>query len=202
MRAAVHLALMALVAAGLALAMIAGGSPGEARLDLDSGLLVSTRRDFQVCVEVAQPLQPRRAALVDALRAALERVRGHRDWAGAGLGAGPPSITLGCPEQRPPQVGAHSPSGGRAAQPSPYRLWVYVLDAATADRRFGPDVGAASVAAEYLADGDHGRAEVSTAVLVRAGYLADPAFAGNELAAAVGLQPVGPEPAPLPQPGK
>src|SRR5215207_1611981 len=173
---------MALVAGGLALAMIAGGSPGEARLDLDSGLLVSTRRDFQVCVEIAPALRAQRAALVDALHAALERVRGHRDWTGAGLGAGPPSIVLGCPEQRPPQDGESRPSGDLAAPPSPYRLWVYVLDGATADRRLGADVGAASVAAEYLADGEHGRSEVSTAVLVRAGYLADPALAARGLA--------------------
>jgi hypothetical protein len=201
MRAAVHLTLMAIVGVAVVLAVIAGTSPRPTHFDLNSGLFVSTRDNFAVCVEVAAVLRPDRAALVDRLDSALETVRRHRDWVTAGLGTGKPSVTLGCPTAEPPANLHRAASGDWPArhsaeqEPSPYRLWMYVLDDAAADQLLGRDANAASAAAEYMAVGDDRMAEVSTAVFVRAGYLADPAFAGNELTAAAGLRPPGAEPA-------
>lgn len=216
MRAAVHLVLMVVVGAGLAFAVIAGSSPRQANLDLDSGLLVSNRQEFRVCVELAPALRPDRAALVERLDAAFDALREHPDWVPAGLGAAPPSLTLGCPRARPPaglggpargdRSGAGDGSGGVEGrtggdgarvlgEPSPFRVWVYVLDDATADRLLGPGLDTASTAAEHLAAGEGRIAEVSTAVLVRTSRLADPAFADGDLAAAAGLRPGAPEPA-------
>lgn len=181
-RTLLHVAAMGTVAAGAALAVLASGSPQHPRLDLERGLLVSTRTEFQVCVEVPGPLRREQAVLVDRLGAAVDAVRAHPDWEPAGLGAAPPSVTLGCPP-------------AAAEEPGPYRLRVAVLDEATADERLGRGVGAAASAAEYLPDAQGHPAEVTTEVQVRASYLASPSFASGELTAAVGLAPSGPPPA-------
>lgn len=202
MRVAVHLVLMAAVAAGMVFAAIGGSSP-QAHLDLDSGLLVSTREDFQVCAEVAGPLQRDQAALVGRLETALRTVREHRDWTAAGLGARPASVTLGCPSGSIPvaldsleaPVDEHGERVEPVDDPSPYRVWVYVLDDVTADRLLGRSVNTALAPAERVATGKHGVAEVSTAVYVRASHLDDPGFARTTLTAAAGLATDAPEPA-------
>ena len=199
MRVALHLVLMAAVAAGVVFAAMGGSSP-HAHLDLDSGLLVSTREDFQVCAEVAGPLERDQAALAGRLETALRTVREHRDWAAAGLGARPASVTLGCPSASAPAALDAPPANEHdnpvepVDEPSPYRVWVYVLDDASADRLLGRSVNSALAPAEHIAAGGHGVAEVSTAVYVRASHLDDPDFARTTLTAAAGLATDAPEP--------
>ena len=185
-RAAAHLAAMAALAGSVVLAVGGGWSPQHAHLDLDSGLLVSTRTEFRACVELSPPVIARQDAVLAELRTGLDQVRRHRDWEPAGLGAGRPAISVGCPD-----AGLVSRlSGGDfgvTEEPSPYRMWIFVLDGQTADRVLGAGVDAGHAPAERMDAGERRAAEVSTAVLVREGRLSDPAFVGGELTAAAGL---------------
>ncbi len=181
-RSAAHLTAMAALVGGIVATVVPAWSTDHAHLDLGTALLVTTRDELDVCVQVGEPLRDRQAEVLDAVGAGLERARQHPDWAAAGLG-GVPEPALGCPDSGLPD----KPAARSDGEPSRYRLWVYVLDAATADRLLGPAEQVARVPAEYLADGEHGAAEVSTAVLVRVGYLADPDFATDDLTVAVGL---------------
>jgi len=185
-RTVMHVAAMAALVGGITLAAGFGRPPGHAHFTLDGGLLVSNRSEFRACVEVAEPLRARREAVLAEVAAQLDRVRAHRDWTAAGLGADRPTVTAGCPDQGLPERFGREPTAASAA-PSPYRVWIYVLDGGSADRVLGPGVDAGRGAAEHMDVGQRRLAEVSTAVLVRDGYLADPRFAGRELATAVGL---------------
>ena len=183
-RTAAHLIAMAALAGGVALTVGSGWSSEHAHLDLDSGLLVSTRGEFRACVELAPPVQVHRDAVLDSLQAGLDQVRQHRDWEAAGLGSGRPAISVGCPDAG---LLSRLVSPASPAEPSPYRLWIYVLDDESADRVLGNGVSSGHAAAEHMVADRQRAAEVSTAVLVRESHLTDPAFVGGELTAAVGL---------------
>lgn len=191
-RALLHLTAMAGVL-GLAAGFLAqGASPAHAELTPENGLLVSTREDFRLCVDTTGA----RAAAGSArgeLAASVARVQQHPDWQAA-FGApttARAAVADSCPEARlPGRLDRTSVVGpGVTEEPSKYRTWVHVLDADTADRLLGRGVNSLNVSAELMRVSERELATVSTAVLVRAGHLDDPAFRDGALTEGIGLQP-------------
>ena len=198
LRAALPVALTLALIAGIAIATLgqqAGGHPhaghdhgSHAHLDLHNGLLVSTRTALRICVEPGD----HRPTVESGILAALDRVRRHPHWQAAyGKAQYHHSGVLawGCPAPRLPErytVKGTVAGPGVTAEPSPYRVWIYVLDGPTADRVLGPDLAAGVAAAEFMRD-SNSAFPVSTALLVRESHLADTATLASHLSAAVGL---------------
>lgn len=191
-RTALHLAAMAAVVGTAAGAVAYGAQPAHAELTPESGLLVSNRSDYRMCVHIADGVRDPGKARAE-VTAGLAHVQQHPDWKAA-FGASPAPARLAaaddCPSVRLPdrlQRGAMV-GPGVTEDPSPYRTWVHVLDERTADRLLGEGVPSATVTAEAMPAGERHAAAVSTAVLVRRGHLDDAAFRDGALTEAVGLQ--------------
>ncbi|MGB3444178.1 MAG: hypothetical protein WBA97_36025 [Actinophytocola sp.] len=192
---AVTLVVAALVV-GLVLVSVTDSDAGGRdvpSLDLDSGLLVSTRTDFRVCVE-AGPGTDR--DLADrSLLAALDTVRGHPHWAQAFRRAhyDPASvITWGCPSPRlPSRYDRQAVAGpGVTADPSPYRVWIYLVDERTAARLLDPAGSPVVLTAEAMRDGANTVFPVSTALLIGADRVSDLPAVADKLREAAGLAAV------------
>jgi hypothetical protein len=167
-------------------------------LNVRSGLLVSNRSQFQVCVQTAHPNDDVRRALL----AGLDRVRREPRWnTGYRDVRYDESAVLqwGCPAPRlPARYDRAAIAGpGVTADPSPYRIWIYLLDRATAERLLGS--GPAGVAtAELMRDHapdpnarDGGSLfPVSTALLIRESDVTRPDVVTAALRDAAGLAPI------------
>ncbi|HZM78967.1 MAG TPA: hypothetical protein VFC19_24830 [Candidatus Limnocylindrales bacterium] len=187
-----------LLAAAAVITAIALASPGRSatdhdhddhpHLDLHNGLLVSTRTVLRICVQPGD----HRPAIESSVLGALDEVRRHPYWRaayGRAQYARSTVLAWGCPAPRLPE--RYEPKGtvagpGVTAEPSPYRVWLYVLDEPTADRVLGPDRDAGTASAEFMRD-SAGAFPVSTALLVRERRLADTAALARDLSTALGL---------------
>lgn len=119
-----------------------GSAAGRPSFDLTSGLLVSTRTGLQVCVEPA-PYDTAAAAVarVGAVLVALSR----EPVFAAGFGASGTRVALRCPTagslfksgQRHVKTGGTFAAGPTTTEPSPFRLFVYVVPALEISRMFG-----------------------------------------------------------------
>lgn len=177
----------------IALAVLDRPGPDHRRrphLDLASGLLVTTRTELRLCVEAGHD---RRPTVQGRLLAALDEVRrqpGWRDAYGRSRYARSSALAWGCPAPRLPdryEPEATVAGPGVTAEPSPFRVWVYVLDELTADRLLGAGAATGLAMAELF------RAAasvypVSTALLVRESHLADTGALAQDLRAALGLE--------------
>ncbi|ASW55417.1 hypothetical protein CIK06_16435 [Plantactinospora sp. KBS50] len=196
----------AAVAAVVVSAVSAGGrdpdrgrDPGHGRgvrVDTASGLLVTGRSALRMCVENGGGAQ---AGTRTGLRAGLDLVRADPNWAGAyGRVRVDPAdaLAFGCPAPRLPQrAGRAAVAGpGLTATPSPYRVWVYVLDGADADRILGPGQPSGLATAELVQEANTAW-PVSTALLIRRDRLGDPRSVAEGLRAALGLVEAGTAPA-------
>ena len=187
---------VAALAVGLVLVSVA--DPGDDRpaapaVDVHSGLLVSTRTDFRVCVEAGPSVD--RAGTGRSLRAALDTVRRHPHWRQAFRRAHydpATAITWGCPSPRLPATPDRQAVAGPGvtADPSPYRVWVYLLDAPAAARLLGPAGTPVVLTAEAMRDGANTIFPVSTALLIGADRVTDTAVLADQLRDAAGLAPV------------
>ncbi|MEU4568898.1 hypothetical protein [Micromonospora sp. NPDC023956] len=183
----------ALAAGAIVLAVLdrSGGHDhaDHAHLDTASGLLVTNRPSLRMCVEAGSGAE--RGAVRADLLAGLDRARADPNWAGAyGRARLAPSTVLefGCPAPRlPDRAGRTALAGpGLTADPSAYRVWVYVLDEPTADRILGAGQPADVATAELMREGPS-LWPVSTALLIRQSRLGDPTTVGRLLRTALGL---------------
>ncbi|MGC5331237.1 hypothetical protein [Micromonospora sp. DT62] len=169
----------------------------HAHVDTTNGLLVTSRSSLRMCVEAGMDADGQ--AIRGGLLAGLERARQDPNWTGAyGRARFSPAtaLTFGCPAPHlPDRVGRTTVAGpGLTDDPSPYRVWVYVLDDATADRVLGAG-RAADVATAELMRQANSTWPVSTALLVRRSHLADPTAVALALRTALGLVRANQEPA-------
>lgn len=181
------------VTTAAAVAVFYGSKPPEAAaLTLGNGLLVNTRDRLQVCVDGSPALTAaERDTALAAVADGLASVRSHRDWEPAGFGSAVPRPQRGCPggfPLKPTRVEKGRPFGlGRTTSPSPYRTAVFVVDDESAAVVLGQrDVALAPF--EILCPSDHQCAEVTTALVVRKGFLTEPEF-HQWLTLAIGLEP-------------
>ncbi len=192
---AVTLAVAALVA-GLVLVSVTDSGANQRDLpvvDLESGLLVSTRTDFRVCVEAGPATDRDRTER--SLRAALDTVRQHPHWAQAFRRANydPASvITWGCPSPRlPSRYDRQAVAGpGVTADPSPYRVWIYLIDEPAAARLLDPAGSPVVLTAEAMRDDANSVFPVSTALLIDAERVSDLPAVADKLRVAAGLAAV------------
>lgn len=192
-RYAVHATAMVCAVIGLVRCGVDEGD-GHDHFDATTALLVRSRDALRACVQVAPGLEPRKDQLVEQLRGSFGVVQQHPSWSTAGFGRGLAEIAASCPAGVVPQeVIDHKSSlvgPGVTDRPTPYRLFVYVVDDATADRVLG-DRNVERAPAELMRVGAHELAEVSTALVVRQSFLSHPEFALYWLTWGVGLMPAG-----------
>lgn len=160
---------------------------GHAHLDTTSGLLVTTRSSLKLCVEAAPAADE--PAIRATLRSALREARKHPSWSGA-YGAEEGAVDWGCPAPRLPdrlerQTTIAGP--GVTDHPSAYRVWLYLLDPATADRVLGTEASQGVAAAELMRDNTV-LFPVSTALLLRDTRLGDTSRLARDLNIALGLE--------------
>jgi hypothetical protein len=194
MFSAVTLAVAALTV-GLVLVSIADPDTDQRdapSVDLDSGLLVTTRTDFRICVEAGPSTDRVRTGRL--LLAALDTVRQHPHWPQAYRRAHydpATAINWGCPAPRlPSSIDRQAVAGpGVTAEPSPYRVWIYLLDAPTAARLLGPTSAPVVLTAESMRDGANTIFPVSTALLIGADRISDTSAVADQLRDAAGLAP-------------
>ena len=167
----------------------------EPVLDLDSALLVRSRAQLSVCVQIDPAIAD--PSIADKLRDDVQALRAmHADWAGAGLDRGAVEVVVGCPGgaiiEGPLDgkgAGGSVLGPGLVATPSPFRTHVHVI----ADTRAQTILGAAPFAraiAELAPVDEHRIAEVSTAIVVPVSALGTDAFRTGALAQSVGLAEV------------
>ncbi len=160
----------------------------HAHLDTSRGLLVTSRSTLKVCVETGSGAQPQ-PAIRASLRSALEVAKQHPSWRKA-YGGDDGTVDFGCPQPRLPERFDRRTTvagPGVTDKPSAYRVWLYLLDPATADRVLGSELRIGLAAAELMRDGTV-LFPVSTALLMRdTGLNAIPALAGD-LQVALGLE--------------
>lgn len=190
-------ALVAVVVAVMIVGVLDRPERGQPHAEVDThrGLLVTTRTDFRICVE-SRPATAdgQRSTVERSLHTSLDGLRRHRDWQKAYRDARydpETSLKWGCPAPRLPEryerVMVAGP--GLTENPSPYRVWVYLLDDPTADRVIGPGTPAVIATAESMRSGHTDTFPVSTALLIRHTTLANSALATRYLSEAAGLTP-------------
>ncbi|MEV4664578.1 hypothetical protein AB0J85_21850 [Micromonospora echinofusca] len=170
----------------------------HAHIDTTNGLLVTNRSSLRMCVEAGGGTDGQ--AVHTDLLAGLDQARQDPNWTGAyGKARFDPAtaLTSGCPAPNlPDRVERTTVAGpGLTDDPSPYRVWVYVLDDPTADRILGVGRPADVATAELMREANS-MWPVSTALLVRRSHLTDAAAVAPTLRAALGLVRAHQEPAP------
>lgn len=185
---------IALAAVGIALALDGDRDDRHPHLDTASGLLVSNRTALRICVEAAADDPALRQAVQERLLAALRQTRQDQNWPGAygGVRYSPADVLhFGCPAPRLPlrfEPKTTLAGPGLTDNPSPFRVWVYVLDEPAADRILGSGQASAVATAELMAE-SRTAFPVSTALLIRHSRLADTTAAVQGLRQALGLEP-------------
>ncbi|WP_155367999.1 hypothetical protein [Catellatospora vulcania] len=185
---------LAAVAVGLALASDhEHRDEAGPRLDTASGLLVSDRSALRMCVQGMSDADGQ-GVTRSAVMAGLQQAMRHPDWRGA---YGPSQVNasvvldFACPAPRlpvryEPRTTVAGP--GLTATPSPYRVWIYVLDEPAADRILGIGETTAVAPAELMRESTT-VFPVSTALIIRASALGDANTTTGGLLAALGLDP-------------
>lgn len=163
----------------------------HAHLDTANGLLVTNRSSLRMCVEAGASGTADREAIRAELLAGLEQAREHPSWASAyGKARLTPAtaLTFGCPAPRLPERADRTALAGPGVTdaPSEYRVWVYVLDEATADRVLGVGQPANVATAELMREANS-LWPVSTALLIRQSRLTDRTAVAGTLRSALGL---------------
>ncbi len=176
--------------AGAVLALEPGHDHDDhAHLDTSRGVLVSSRSTLKLCVEAGSSAQPQ-PAIRASLRTALGVAKQHPSWRQAYGGDGG-TVDFGCPQPVLPQRFDRRTTvagPGVTDDPSAYRVWVYLLDPAEADRVLGAELGKGVAAAELMRDGTV-LFPVSTALLLRDTRLGDVSALAADLNVALGLEP-------------
>ncbi|MEH0972029.1 hypothetical protein V6U77_12940 [Micromonospora sp. CPCC 205546] len=191
------------VAAGAVATAVLDRDPGHdhgdhAHVDTTNGLLVTNRSSLRMCVEAGADADGQ--AVHTDLLAGLEQARRDPNWTGAyGRARFSPAtaLTSGCPAANlPDRVERTTVAGpGLTDDPSPYRVWIYVLDDAAADRILGVGRPADVATAELMREANS-TWPVSTALLARRSHLADTTAVALTLRTALGLVRAHQEPAP------
>lgn len=178
--------------------MVAGAAmpstPVEAaEVDMASPLLVSTRDNLRLCVQVSEQLGDRKAAILDQVEGSVAKLSDtHADWDQAYGAMGFGGVDDGCkvsvPNGEIDEADASALGGGFVETPSDYRAVILVLDEPTADRVLGKrDVAHAPY--EMMALSDHEAVEVTNAVVVRESAMGGATFMEEYLPVAVSLAP-------------
>jgi hypothetical protein len=189
--ATLTLAIALAVAGGTAVVALEDGHDHDdhAHLDTTRGLLVTTRSTLRLCVEAGSSAQ-QQPVIRASVQTALGVAKQHPLWRSV-YGDQQGSLEWGCPAPRLPErfePKATIAGPGATEDPSAYRIWLYVLDPATADRVLGTEVGKGVAAAELMRDGSV-LFPVSTALLLRDTRLNDIAALASDLTVALGLEP-------------
>lgn len=164
-----------------------------AEVDMASPLLVSTRDDLRLCVQVSEQLGDRQAAILDEVERSVARLTDtHVDWDqayGAMRFAGvDEACKVSVPDGELDEADASALGGGFVKTPSDYRAVILVLDDDTADRVLGKrDVAHAPY--EMMALSEHEAVEVTNAVVVRESAMGGATFMEDYLPVAVSLAP-------------
>lgn len=165
----------------------AAGGGDRPEFDGHSNLLVSTRTELRLCLDVHGAVDA--ASSARALAAAVATLRDGSAWNAAGYDDAP-DVERDCPTELPPQLTKGEVLGpGLTDHPSPYRVVVVALDGPTADQRLPAAASAALLPYELMQVGPHVQVSVTQAVAVRADFLGDPAFTAHYLAPAFGIHP-------------
>lgn len=173
-----------------------GAAAGRPSFDLTSGLLLSTRTDLQVCVESAP--DETGGTAVPRIQAALGALS-HEPVFAAGYGSLEPHVVLRCPQsasllasgQRHVKAGGTFAAGSVTTDPSPYRLFVYVVPPAEITRMFGTLPFHFASQEVFCERGSC--ATVTTALYVDPLTLLDDSRLAAELQQALGLRPPYPD---------
>jgi hypothetical protein len=167
----------------------------HAHLTIETALLVSERRDLQLCVELDPALEAQSAQVLSALKqdvAALAEA--HPDWQSAGYGRAPVRVQRGCPDGALPsgrmEAKGAKQGPGLTSRPSPFRTFVYILGEAKAQEVLG-EQPAVRAHAELMQADDHMAVEVSTSLVIRASALGTDSFRQLWLPTGVGLKSLG-----------
>jgi hypothetical protein len=175
--------------AGAVLALEPGHDHDDhAHLDTSKGLLVTSRSTLKVCVETGSSAQPQ-PAIRASLRLALGMAKQHPSWRKA-YGGDDGTVDFGCPQPRLPERFDRRTTvagPGVTDDPSAYRVWLYLLDPATADRVLGTGLSKGLAAAELMREATV-LFPVSTALLVRDTGLNDISALAGDLLVALGLE--------------
>ena len=169
----------------------AGSSQRPTELRPDTALLTTNRSTLKVCVDSKVPALGD-AALGASTAASLGQVARHPHFRQAGLAAARPQVDVGCPTRARIAEPGFEYRAGRSdrgdifvAQPSPYRVYVYVV----AEEQLAPLAGAAfrRVPQEVFCSERGSCTEVSTAVYLSAEEIGRPGRLARELTRAAGL---------------
>jgi hypothetical protein len=190
---AVHgLAMLSVIATTMLYAIVQPADADAHSHPIDSNaLLVSNRSVLRVCLQTDASLSPRISDIVAQLSTALGKVRQHKDWEAAGLGANVPTPEIGCgakiPAKRISRFELIGP--GLTATPGPFRTIIVVLDGKQADTVLGKRPTQFATF-ESMRVNNHVAAEVTSALVVRQDFLNSSDFAEIYLPAAIGLAPL------------
>lgn len=191
---------VAVLAAAAGGAIVVRAQPGSPpTFDLTRGVLVSNRANLQVCV-TTEPSDPTGVATaVGRVRAAHARLNDDERFRAAGYATPPWQVAPSCPQpgrllesgQRHVKAGGSYGLGTETSNPSPFRLFVYVVPASEIARRFGPLPF--HFASQEVFCERQSCATVTTALYVDAATLLDEPRLAAELEQALGLRPPFPD---------
>lgn len=113
------------------------------RFDPTRGVLLSTRDSLKVCVQ--EDASETRGQAVVRVRAAIARLSLDPRFKAAGYERPAPQVSAGCPQpgrllasgQTHVKAGGNFASGPEVSNPSPFRLFIYVVSASDIQRMFG-----------------------------------------------------------------
>lgn len=171
-----------------------------AALDLNRALLVTSRSDLQICVDVdGVDADARREASAE-IRRRLSELAAHPRWTTSGYDRSPTAVAQGCPQRGAHLASneAHESNRGPAqifatTSPSPFRLFVIVTTPGAIARMFGdgPNTVAAQESMCVPTEAPTDCFEVTTALYVTKSQLSDPDFTRG-LLMGIGLEPTVP----------
>jgi hypothetical protein len=170
----------------------AGG--GRPRPDMERGVLLSNRPNLQICV--ATSAQAPSVSAVGLVRAAVHVAERHPNFTAARYNERAWAVIAGCPGvpallasgQRQAKAGGTFAVPPPTDNPSPFRLFVYVVTLDEIERMFGSS-GMRLAAQEVFCDAPRDCAEVSSALYIDETVLRNPLALGAFMTQALGLMP-------------
>jgi hypothetical protein len=174
----------------IAFAFQAQSNPVEAKVDLTSRMLVTTRDQFRMCLQTSIADAGRRAHIVEHLADSQSRIQQRPDWQRAPVTVPPLEMDCGgvqLPDGRLERGVTVQP--GVTTRPSVYRSMILVLDESEAESKLGAE-GAILIPYEMMQIDDHNAVEVTSVLVVRESFLDSPEFNDWYYPIAVGMPPL------------
>lgn len=192
--------IVAVLAAATVGAIVVRAQPGSPpTFDLTRGVLVSSRANLQVCVAAEPSDRTGVATAVERVRAALARLNDDERFRAAGYATPPWQVAPSCPQpgrllesgQRHAKAGGSYGLGPETSNPSPFRVFVYVVATSEIARMFGP-LPFRFASQEVFCE-RRSCATVTTGLYVDPATLLDEPRLAAELEQALGLRPPFPD---------